>query len=300
MTQPFPPTAGDYLLSPQLLRKLEQAAIVSRHILVGRTKGERRSARRGSSVEFADFRSYHPGDDLRYLDWNAFARLQRLFLKLFVEEEDLHVYVLLDSSHSMDFGAPSKFTWSIQAAAALSYIALCSGDRVQAYLHSAGAGDCSRLFRGRGSAPELFEWLASRSAAGGTGLPEAVRWLRSTAPAPGLIFLLSDLLSPDWETALSQLAAGKGEVCLLHIFSQEDYQPAARGDLRLVDSETQQEREITMGASVLRRYLAERDAFLSSVRAACNRYGFSYLFALSNQSVEDVILKSLRQLEVIK
>ncbi len=300
MTQSSPPVAGNYLLSPQLLRKLEQAAIVSRHILVGRTKGERRSARRGSSVEFADFRSYLPGDDLRYLDWNAFARLQRLFLKLFVEEEDLHVYLLLDASHSMDFGSPSKFAWSLQAAAALSYIALCSGDRVQAYLHSAGSGDCSRLFRGRGRAPELFEWLAARNASGGTRLPEAVRWLRNTAPAPGLIFLISDLLTPEWELSLAQLAAGKGEVCLLHIFSQEDYHPAARGDLRLLDSESKQEREITMGASVLRRYLTERDAFLSSVRAACNRYGFSYLFALSDQSVEEVILRSLRQLQVIK
>ena len=103
-------------------------------------------------MEFADFRGYTPGDDLRYLDWKAFARLQRLFLKLFVEEEDLHVYLLLDTSRSMDFGAPTKFEWGRQAAAALAYIALCSGDRVQLYAHAKGRGEHSRIFRGRGCA----------------------------------------------------------------------------------------------------------------------------------------------------
>jgi uncharacterized protein (DUF58 family) len=148
MTQAAGPAHDtEHLLSPGFLRKLEQAAIASKHIMIGRTKGERRSARRGSSVEFADFRAYNPGDDIRYLDWNAFARLQRLFLKLFIEEEDLHVYLLLDASRSMDFGSPSKFRWALQAAAALAYIALCGGDRVQVFTHSGGDGDVSRLYR---------------------------------------------------------------------------------------------------------------------------------------------------------
>src|SRR5512142_931969 len=157
-----------YLLSPQFLRKLEQAAIASRQIFAGRTKGERRSARRGTSVEFADFRSYVPGDDLRYLDWNAYARLQRLFLKLFIEEEDLHVYLLLDTSRSMDFGEPSKFLWGAQAAAALSYVALCAGDRVQLFGHAEGRGESSRMYRGRGAGPDLFGWIQDLAPEGGT------------------------------------------------------------------------------------------------------------------------------------
>jgi uncharacterized protein (DUF58 family) len=295
-------TAADrrHLLSPEFLRKLEQATIASRHILVGRTKGERRSARRGTSVEFADFRSYHPGDDLRYLDWNAFARLQRLFLKLFMEEEDLHVYLLLDCSRSMDFGAPPKLRWAMEAAAALLYIALCGGDRAQVFGLSGEAGDVSRLFRGRGCAPELFEWLEGRTPGGETNLLQGVRLLRSTAPAPGLTFLISDLFTPEWEDALSRLAAGKGEACVLQVLSPEEYSPSARGDLRLIDSETAEDREVTMGASVLRRYREERDGFLGAVRAACHRYGFSYLFSLTDQPVEDVILKSLRRLQIIK
>jgi uncharacterized protein (DUF58 family) len=300
MTHPATESQSSHLLSPSFLRKLEQAAIASRHILLGRTKGERRSARRGTSVEFADFRAYNPGDDLRYVDWNAFARLQRLFLKLFVEEEDLHIYCLLDGSRSMDFGSPPKFAWALQAAAALSYIALCGGDRVQVFTQSDGDGEASRQFRGRGAAPELFGWLALRRPGGGTDLPTAVRYLQRAAPAPGLTFLLSDLLTPDWEAALSRLAASKGEVCVLHVLSREEFAPSARGDLRLIDSETSAEREVTMGASVLRRYTQERDGFLAAVRAACSRYGFSYLFSVSDEPVEDVILKSLRRLQVIK
>ncbi len=293
-------TDTEHLLSPGFLRKLEQAAIASKHIMIGRTKGERRSARRGSSVEFADFRAYNPGDDIRYLDWNAFARLQRLFLKLFIEEEDLHVYLLVDASRSMDFGSPSKFRWAIQAGAALGYIALCGGDRVQVFTHAHGDGDVSRLYRGRGSAAELFAWLMDRKPGGQTDLTRAVRVLQSVAPAPGLTFLISDLLAPEWEPALAQLAASRGEACVLQVLTSDEYDPGARGDLRLIDSETEQEREVTMGATVLRRYTQERDQFLSAVRGTCNRYGFSHLLSLSEQPVEDVILKSLRRLQVIK
>ncbi len=291
---------SSYLLSPEFLRKLEQAAIASKHIMIGRTKGERRSARRGSSVEFADFRGYNPGDDIRYIDWNAFARLQRLFLKLFIEEEDLHVYLLLDSSQSMDFGSPTKFHWAMQATAALAYIGLCGGDRVQVFAYSTGNGDISRLYRGRGSAAELFHWLADQRPGGETGLVKAMRLLRTVAPAPGLTFVISDLLSSEWEDGLAQLAASRGEACVLQVFTPDEFDPGARGDLKLIDSETDEEREVTMGASVLRRYAQERDQFLSAVRAACNRYGFSYLFSLTDQLVEDMILKSLRRLQIIK
>ncbi len=291
---------GEYLLSPAFLRKLEQAAIATRQVLRGRTKGERRSARRGASVEFADFRSYVPGDDLRYLDWNAYARLQRLFLKLFLEEEDLHVYLLLDTSRSMGFGEPSKLRWGMQAAAALAYVALCAGDRVQLFGHAAGGGDSSRMFRGRGIAPEAFSWVEALTAEGGTALGAAVRGLQAAAPAPGMTFVLSDLFSPDWEESLGRLAAGRGDCCVLHVLSREEYEPTAQGDLKLVDSESGDTREITMGATVLRQYRQERDRFLEAVRHTCHRYGFSYLFAVTDESVEDVILKSLRRLEVIR
>jgi len=294
------PADRDYQLSPEFLRRLEQAALASRHILAGRTKGERRSARRGSSVEFADYRSYSPGDDLRYLDWNAYARLRRLFLKLFIEEEDLYVYVLVDVSRSMDFGRPSKLDWAREAAAALGYMGLCGGDRVQLLHHAAKRGDSSRQFRGQGCAPEMFDWLTALQAEGETDLGRGVEWLLRTIPAPGMVFVISDLLTAGWEQAIGRLAAGKSECCLLQVLTPDEHRPSLQGDLKLVDSETGAEREITMGASTMRRYLVTRDEFLDGVRAACNRYGFSHLLSVTDQPVEDVILRSLRRLGVVR
>jgi len=292
--------AAPGLLEPAFLRKLEQAAISSRHILRGRSKGERRSSKKGSSVEFADFRSYSPGDDLRYLDWNAYARLQKLFLKLFLEEEDLHVYVLLDASASMGFGTPEKFGWGLRAAGALAYIALSSDDRVQLFCHHADDVTRSRMFRGRGSAPEAFEWLIPLRPEGGTDLVGACDAFLRSIPAPGVTFLISDLLCPDWEATLGRLAAAKGEVCVIQVLAPDEYTPDLQGDLRLVDSETEEAREITIGSSVLRRYERTRDEFIASVRGTCHRYGFSHLLSLSDDPVEDVVLRQLRRLQVIR
>src|SRR5436309_3137531 len=126
----MPETQVQHLLDPQFLARLEQLELVSRKIFMGRMKGERRSKRKGQSVEFADYRNYVIGDDLRFLDWNLFARLDRLFIRLFMEEEDLHFYVLLDNSLSMDFGNPSKLLYAKQVAAALGFIGLVNMDRV--------------------------------------------------------------------------------------------------------------------------------------------------------------------------
>ena len=290
----------EYLLAPEFLRRLEQATLASRHILAGRTKGERRSAQRGASQEFADYRGYAPGDDLRYLDWRAYARLQRLFLKLFMEEEDLHVYFLLDTSASMGFGTPEKLPWAVRAAAALGYMALCTGDRVQVYASAGEAGERSRLFRGKGAAPELFSWLAGRESRGETSLPATVREMMLTSSAPGLTFLISDLLTPDWESTLQRLATLRGEACVLQVLSPDEYSPDRPGDLLLVDSETGATREVTMGAGVLRRYAEERDAFLKRVRESCYRYDFSYLLCTTDQPVEDITLRSLRRLQVVR
>ena len=297
---PTAPVDNNLLPSPDVMRKLEQAALASRHVLAGRTKGERRSARRGSSVEFADFRSYAPGDDLRYVDWNAYARLERLFLKLFLEEEDLHVYVLLDGSQSMSFGTPSKYRWGAQMAAALGYMTLCSGDRVQVFAHHHGQGTHTRALRGRGNAAELFAWLQQLQPGGKTDLVAAVRWMLRTIPAPGLIFVLSDLLTEGWEPALRRLAAGRGEVCVLQVLAPEEFEPDLQGDLKLLDSESHVPCEVTLGTSVLRRYRHERDRFLGEVRSVCHRYGFSHLASPSDTPAEDVVLRSLRRLGVVR
>src|ERR1700756_1475252 len=142
-------TASTPLLDPKFLAQLEQLELVSRKIFLGRMKGERRSKRKGQSVEFADYRNYVVGDDLRFLDWNLFARLDKLFIRLFMEEEDLHFYILLDNSLSMDFGWPSKLHFARQVAAALAFIGLVNMDRVVIEAFNNGRTQSMPAARGR-------------------------------------------------------------------------------------------------------------------------------------------------------
>src|SRR6476469_2436228 len=153
------PAVESPLLPPTLLAQLERLELVSRKVFRGRMKGERKSRRKGQSVEFADFRNYVPGDDLRFIDWNLFARLDRLFLKLFLEEEDLHFYCLVDASRSMGFGEPSKLQFSKQLAAALGFIGLCRADRVKIEALGSSRSQPGPALRGRGSMWRMLEYL---------------------------------------------------------------------------------------------------------------------------------------------
>src|SRR5690606_32593405 len=153
------------LLSPAFLAQLERLELVSRKIFRGHLKGERRSTRKGQSVEFADFRSYVPGDDLRFIDWNTYARLDRLFLKMFFEEEDLHFYALIDDSASMGFGTPTKLRYAAQLAAALGFIGLIRSDRVRIETISQPPGLSGAVYRGRASSWRMLEQLGNLTVA---------------------------------------------------------------------------------------------------------------------------------------
>src|SRR5438093_4854563 len=154
------------LLDPDFLARLEQLELVSRKIFLGRLKGERRSKRKGQSVEFLDFRNYVVGDDLRFLDWNLFARLDRLFLRLFLEEEDLHFYILIDNSLSMDFGTPTKLHYAKQVAAALGFIGLVNLDRVVVEAFNDRIVQSLPPVRGRRSMWRMMEFLQGSEPAG--------------------------------------------------------------------------------------------------------------------------------------
>src|SRR6201995_105747 len=169
-TQAPPP-----LLDPQLLARLEQLELVSRKIFLGRMKGERRSKRKGQSVEFADYRNYVVGDDLRFLDWNLYARLDKLFLRLFMEEEDLHFYVLIDNSLSMDFGSPTKLHYAKQIAAALGFIGLVNLHRVVIEAFNERLTPSRPAARGRRSLWRLLDFLQKLEPAGPSDLRKSLR-----------------------------------------------------------------------------------------------------------------------------
>src|SRR6266446_5064615 len=182
------------LLEPQFLHRLEQLELVSRKIFTGAIKGERRSKRKGQSVEFADYRNYVIGDDLRHLDWNLYARLDRLFIRLFQEEEDLHFYVLIDNSLSMDFGTPSKLHYARQVAAALGFIGLCNMDRVVVEVFNEKLTQSMPAVRGRRSLWRVMDFLQKVEPAGPSDLARALRTFCLKASGKGVVVLLSDFM----------------------------------------------------------------------------------------------------------
>src|SRR6516164_3424766 len=183
----MPETKAPPLLDPEFLHKLEQLELVSRKIFVGRMKGERKSKRRGSSVEFADHRNYTVGDDLRHIDWNVYGRLDKLFLKLFLEEEDLHVYTLLDTSLSMDFGTPTKLHYGKQVAAALAFIGLVNHDRILVDTFSAQLDQGLRGVRGRSQMWRVVQYLERLAPSGESDLKAAAREFAIKHPGKGIV-----------------------------------------------------------------------------------------------------------------
>lgn len=288
------------LLEPEFLRKLEQLSLVSKKVFAGQLKGERRSTRRGTSVEFADFRNYTLGDDLRYIDWNTFARLEKLFLKLFVEEEDLHVYMLLDGSQSMAYGSPTKFDYGRRVAAALGYIGLTSFDRVGATVFGTRMRDHLTPVRGRQQVFPYFSFLERAAPGGQTSLAASLKEYALRTRRPGVAVLISDFFDPEWETGLKALLHRRFQVTVIHVLDRSEVRPDCLGDLKLVDCETGEEREITISAGLLRDYQQAVDRFCGGIQDTCRRYGADYLLAITDRPFEDLILRWLRSAGLVR
>ncbi len=293
------PPAPD-LLDPGFLRKLERLSLVAKKVFTGQLKGERRSARRGTSVEFADYRNYTPGDDLRYVDWNTFARLERLFLKLFMEEEDLDVYLLLDGSESMNFGEPSKFTYARRVAAALGYLGLANFDRVGAVVFGDALREGVGPLRGRAQVFRYFRFLEEATATGPTALGAALQQYSRRTRRTGIAFLVSDFLDPAWEEGLKALLYRRFQVIAIQVLDPQEVNPGLTGDLKLVDSETGAEREISITPALLRDYRRAVERFCGGIEATCRRYGADYLLATTDVPFEDLVLKWLRSSGLVK
>jgi uncharacterized protein (DUF58 family) len=288
------------LLSPEMMAKLERMELVSRKIFRGRMKGERRSKRKGQSVEFADFRNYVAGDDLRFIDWNLFARLDRLYLKIFLEEEDLHVYTLVDDSLSMDFGTPSKFLTAKRIAAALGYIGLCRGDRVSVSTFSKASAPL--VVRGRSSSHRLIGQLQSAQCQNpAPSMEESVRHFCLRNTGKGIVILITDLMNKTgYETALKMLVAREMDIYLIHVLSPEELEPNLTGDLKLMDAEDFDMREVSISASLLQRYRLTLNAFIDSARSFCNRRSIGYVSVRSDQAIDPLINDYLRSRGLVR
>jgi uncharacterized protein (DUF58 family) len=325
-------TFYDALFNADFMRKLERLSLVSRKLKAGRMKGERRSPKRGQSVEFADYRNYTHGDDLRRVDWNAYARMERLFIKLFQEEEDLTVHLLLDASKSMDWGDPhdivltapvapvdsearalggvvapqpganthdqNKLVYAKRTAAALGYIALSNLDRLSLTAFSKAGLQRFSAVRGKGHAVSLLRFIAGVQAEGATDLDLMFRQYASHAKYPGLLFVLSDfLVEGGGIEGLKALQAAGHEVNVIHILAPAEVHPelALIGDLRLKDIETGATQEVSIDGSILDLYREKFEAWQSGIEEFCRRRGINYIQVTTDQPFEDLVLHYLRR-----
>jgi uncharacterized protein (DUF58 family) len=284
------------LLDSQLLARLEQLELVSRKLFLGRMKGERRSPRKGQSSEFADFRPYAVGDDLRFLDWNLFARLDRLFLRLFLEEEDLHISLLIDTSLSMDFGSPTKLHYAKQVAAALGFVGLVGQDRVVIEAFGEGAPRTSAPLRGRRSLWRLLDFLNGIDPSGRGAMGPSLRSFSLRTSGRGVVVLLSDLMDKGgYEEGLRYLVARQMDVYVVHILSPEEMDPDVAGDVKLIDIEDQDEAELTVTPLLVERYKQALAAYRAGVQDYCNRRGIGYLFTSTQTPFDRLVLTYFRQ-----
>ena len=300
MTSQAPPTQP--LLDPAFLRKLDRLALVTRRLMSGDIQGERRSPRRGSSVEFSDFRPYTPGDDIRRIDWNLYARMERMFLKLYVAEEELNIHLLVDSTASMNWGDPDKFSYARRVAAAFGYVALSGMDRVT--VSAFGAARQLPSVRGRAGALPLLRFLQSLPAAEpgqpGASLVNICRRYVQTARNSGPLLLCSDLMDPGWEEALRALISRSFDITLIHVLAPQELRPELDGDFRLLDAEGGAPVEISADLETLRRYDAGLRSWLDEIENFCTGRGISYILADTGIPVEEFVLSNMRRRGVVR
>jgi uncharacterized protein (DUF58 family) len=278
------------------LKRLDALSVVSRKVVTGRARGERRSLRKGVGVEFQDYRPYVAGDDLRYVDWNIYSRLDRLLLKLYVEEEDLCLHLLVDGSASMGFGQPSKLDYALQVAAALGYIGLTNLERVALAHFSDDLTHMLRPRRGRGQIFPLLEFLSAVEAKGPTNLNRCLARYALRSPVPGIAVVLSDLLDPGgYAAGLKSLLRCRFEVFLMHVVSEEELRPPLRGDLTLLDAEGGASREVSLDRTALERYQGRLQDHFEEVERFCASHRIDYLRTSTVVPFQDLILRHLRR-----
>ena len=285
------------LLEPRLLARLERLQLGTRRPLGGRFGGEHRSPRRGSSLDFADYREYHPGDDFRRIDYQLLARLDVVLVRLFEAEDDLVVRLLVDTSRSM--ATAGKLLQATRVAAALGFVGLVRRDAVT--LHTfPPRGSAVPRFSGRAGTPALFARLEALSAEGGTEIVAAATDLLSRPGPPGLTILISDLLTPAWAPAISRLPARGGDLVVVQVLAAEELQPELLGDLDLVDVETQRSVAVSLSAGALRGYAELAAAWTDDIALRCRQAGAAYVRLLDTDDLEARLLGSWRAAGVLR
>lgn len=284
------------LLSPEMLTKLERLQLGSARRLAGRYGGGHRSKRYGTSLDFADYREYHPGDDFRRIDYHLYARLDLLLLRLFEAEDDLTLRLVIDTSSSMQW-----YGKSLQArrlAAALGFVALVRRDAVT--VHSFPLDRSAPRFNGRGAADAMFRHIDNLEDQGPTDLARATGDLLSRRGLPGVTVVVSDLLTDEWEEALARLPSRGDQVVVVHILAREETDPDLIGDLDVIDSETGQRVPVSLSPERMDEYRRHVTDWLARVEAACHRRGSVYLRVMADDDIERLLFTRWREAGVFR
>jgi len=284
------------LFDEGFLKKLEYLYIVSKKVFAGRTRAERRTRKVGSGIEFADYREYVPGDDFRYLDWNIYGRMDKLLLRLFEEEEDLYIYLIVDASDSMQMGSPPKLHYAMQIAAALCYVGLANLDRVSIVTFADGLKERLPPARGKGRIFKVFDFLRSVAPGGTTQLSGSLRAFVHQNKRRGLAVLISDFYDPGgYEDAINMLRYNRYEPFAIQVVDPAEMRPRLKGDLQLIDCETGEIREITVSQGLLAAYIREHERYCQELAEFCTAKQVPLFRAETSVPFDELILRIFRK-----
>lgn len=284
------------LFDKDFLKKLEYLDLIARRLVFGRQQALRASVKKGASIEFKDFREYSPGDDPRTVDWSVYARLGELVIKLFRQEEELDLCIMLDCSSSMNFGEPNKFDYARRVAAALAYIGMSNMDSAGVFPFTNELDRGRGGLRGRGKIFPLLDYLSTLPAGGTTDLSSAMRAYVMRVRRPALIVIISDFYGlTNACRALDQLRFFRHQIYVIQVASPWELDPPLRGELRLIDAETNGHQDLTITDSMLRRYRQAHEQFCADLRAYGMRYAIGYAQARTAQPFEEFLLRVLRR-----
>ena len=288
--------SGELIFDSEFLRKLERLELLAKKIFRGLLRGEHSTSRRGRGLEFSDFRRYRPGDDFRHIDWNIYSRLDRLFLKLYASDEDLTLYLLVDTSASMGFGEPLKFDYARHLAAALAYIGLNNMDRVGITAFSDCLGKSLAALKTKHHMATMLTFLRELECRDGTRFGSPLSEFAARHRHPGLVILISDFLGDEqWALGLDALRHQGHDVVVLQLLAEEEIEPPLAGVLSLIDAEDGSELKVTVDDTLRTLYQQRLECFLGDFERYCRKRSIDYLRASTAIPFEDVVLKYLRQ-----
>ena len=298
------------LSNKSFLKTLKMLRIISRRFFHGQKMGGRITQRTGSSVEFSDYKEYNPGDDIRFIDWNIYGRLDKMLIKLFYNEENLSSYVLLDCSSSMNFGSPSKFDYSRRLAAAISYVAASNNDSVRIFCFSNGLKEFSPKADRAAHVLPVFRFLESCQSGGASDFSAAVSEFTRRFKKPGVVFVISDFMfdsdknqSPEgdkeeprtFDLGIKQLSFCRHDVNLIQILSPEEVNPSYYGLWTFTDSETDYRQKVYIDDSTIALYKEALEDHFSQLDGLSKKNGMSYFRTLTDIPFENVILRLFNQ-----